>query len=149
MICRVIWEAEFSQCGCYCLICSSDWGPSADCSASRATWWACRVVVWLVLCMLRSRWSEKTSYFCLLSVSVRDQMSSRVEPEVLLEKVGCAGVITMNRPKVLNALNLTMIRQIYPQLKVRENATLSWVKCQADSVTAVLYWPWHWGRFWP
>lgn len=45
-------------------------------------------------------------------------MSSRVEPEVLLEKVGRAGVITMNRPKVLNALNLTMIRQIYPQLKV-------------------------------
>ncbi|XP_077473137.1 3-hydroxyisobutyryl-CoA hydrolase, mitochondrial [Stigmatopora argus] len=44
-------------------------------------------------------------------------MSSRVEPEVLLEKVGRAGVITMNRPKVLNALNLTMIRAIYPQLK--------------------------------
>lgn len=45
-------------------------------------------------------------------------MSSHAEPEVLLEKVGRAGVITMNRPKVLNALNLTMIRQIYPQLKV-------------------------------
>lgn len=44
-------------------------------------------------------------------------MSSHVEPEVLLEKVGRAGVITMNRPKVLNALNLTMIRQICPQLK--------------------------------
>lgn len=45
-------------------------------------------------------------------------MSSHAEPEVLLEKVGRAGVITMNRPKVLNALNLTMIQQIYPQLKV-------------------------------
>ncbi|CAN9497969.1 unnamed protein product [Ophioblennius macclurei] len=44
-------------------------------------------------------------------------MSSHVEAEVLLEKVGRAGVITMNRPKVLNALNLNMIRQIYPQLK--------------------------------
>ncbi|KAM7407834.1 hypothetical protein PAMA_003547 [Pampus argenteus] len=44
-------------------------------------------------------------------------MSSYVEQEVLAEKVGRAGVITMNRPKVLNALNLTMIRQIYPQLK--------------------------------
>uniref|UniRef100_A0AAQ5Z2J2 3-hydroxyisobutyryl-CoA hydrolase n=1 Tax=Amphiprion ocellaris TaxID=80972 RepID=A0AAQ5Z2J2_AMPOC len=42
---------------------------------------------------------------------------SHVDPEVLLEKVGRAGVITMNRPKVLNALNFTMIRQIYPQLK--------------------------------
>ncbi|XP_077393683.1 3-hydroxyisobutyryl-CoA hydrolase, mitochondrial [Festucalex cinctus] len=47
----------------------------------------------------------------------RHMMSSSVEPEVLLEKVGRAGVITMNRPKVLNALNLTMIRSIYPQLK--------------------------------
>ncbi|XP_054555918.1 3-hydroxyisobutyryl-CoA hydrolase, mitochondrial isoform X1 [Talpa occidentalis] len=37
--------------------------------------------------------------------------------EVLLERKGCAGVITLNRPKYLNALNLTMIRQIYPQLK--------------------------------
>ncbi|XP_061697110.1 3-hydroxyisobutyryl-CoA hydrolase, mitochondrial [Syngnathoides biaculeatus] len=48
-------------------------------------------------------------------------MSSQVEPEVLLEKVGRAGVITMNRPKVLNALNLTMIRAIYPQLKKWES----------------------------
>lgn len=48
-------------------------------------------------------------------------MSSHAEPEVLLEKVGRAGVITMNRPKVLNALNLTMIRQIYPQLKKWES----------------------------
>lgn len=40
--------------------------------------------------------------------------------EVLLEKRGCAGVITMNRPKALNSLNLSMIRQIYPQLKTWE-----------------------------
>ncbi|KAM8857411.1 3-hydroxyisobutyryl-CoA hydrolase, mitochondrial [Synchiropus picturatus] len=44
-------------------------------------------------------------------------MSSHVEPVVLLEKVGRAGVITMNRPKVLNALNLAMIQIILPQLK--------------------------------
>uniref|UniRef100_A0A3B5MKV8 3-hydroxyisobutyryl-CoA hydrolase n=1 Tax=Xiphophorus couchianus TaxID=32473 RepID=A0A3B5MKV8_9TELE len=44
------------------------------------------------------------------------QMSSHVEPEVLLEKAGRAAVITMNRPKVLNALNLSMIRRIHPQL---------------------------------
>ncbi|XP_057707479.1 3-hydroxyisobutyryl-CoA hydrolase, mitochondrial [Corythoichthys intestinalis] len=48
-------------------------------------------------------------------------MSSSVEPEVLLEKVGRTGVITLNRPKVLNALNLTMIRAIYPQLKQWES----------------------------
>ncbi|KAJ7416193.1 3-hydroxyisobutyryl-CoA hydrolase, mitochondrial [Willisornis vidua] len=40
--------------------------------------------------------------------------------EVLLEKRGCAGVITLNRPKALNALNLSMIQQIYPQLKTWE-----------------------------
>ena len=40
------------------------------------------------------------------------------EQEVLLERKGCAGVITLNRPKNLNALNLNMIRQIYPPLKV-------------------------------
>lgn len=37
--------------------------------------------------------------------------------EVLLERRGCAGVITLNRPKFLNALTLNMIRQIYAQLK--------------------------------
>ncbi|XP_054643282.1 3-hydroxyisobutyryl-CoA hydrolase, mitochondrial isoform X2 [Dunckerocampus dactyliophorus] len=48
-------------------------------------------------------------------------MSSYVEPEVLLEKVGRAGVITMNRPKVLNALTMSMIRLMYPQLKKWES----------------------------
>ncbi|XP_038171232.1 3-hydroxyisobutyryl-CoA hydrolase, mitochondrial [Arvicola amphibius] len=46
------------------------------------------------------------------------RMSVHTEaPEVLLERRGCAGVITLNRPKFLNALSLSMIRQIYPQLK--------------------------------
>lgn len=40
--------------------------------------------------------------------------------EVLLEKKGCAGVITLNRPKALNALNLPMIQKIYPQIKTWE-----------------------------
>ncbi|NXD85710.1 HIBCH protein, partial [Halcyon senegalensis] len=40
--------------------------------------------------------------------------------EVLLEKRGCAGIITLNRPRVLNALNFSMIRQIYPQIKTWE-----------------------------
>ncbi|XP_048201043.1 3-hydroxyisobutyryl-CoA hydrolase, mitochondrial [Perognathus longimembris pacificus] len=37
--------------------------------------------------------------------------------EVLLERKGCAGVITLNRPKLLNALSQNMVRQIYSQLK--------------------------------
>ncbi|RXM37279.1 3-hydroxyisobutyryl-CoA hydrolase, mitochondrial [Acipenser ruthenus] len=44
-------------------------------------------------------------------------MSSQAGSDILLERSGCAGVITLNRPKALNALNLSMIRQIYPQLK--------------------------------
>ncbi|XP_078003052.1 3-hydroxyisobutyryl-CoA hydrolase, mitochondrial isoform X2 [Phascolarctos cinereus] len=39
------------------------------------------------------------------------------EPEVLLERKGCAGVVTLNRPKSLNSLTLSMFRQIYSQLK--------------------------------
>ncbi|NXJ03429.1 HIBCH protein, partial [Odontophorus gujanensis] len=40
--------------------------------------------------------------------------------DVLLQKKGDAGIITLNRPKVLNALSLPMIRQIYPQIKAWE-----------------------------
>uniref|UniRef100_E0CX19 3-hydroxyisobutyryl-CoA hydrolase n=1 Tax=Mus musculus TaxID=10090 RepID=E0CX19_MOUSE len=49
------------------------------------------------------------------------RMSMHTEAaEVLLERRGCGGVITLNRPKFLNALSLNMIRQIYPQLKTWE-----------------------------
>ncbi|XP_023670616.1 3-hydroxyisobutyryl-CoA hydrolase, mitochondrial [Paramormyrops kingsleyae] len=44
-------------------------------------------------------------------------MSSQAGSEVLFERVGSAGVITLNRSKALNALNLSMIRHLYPQLK--------------------------------
>uniref|UniRef100_A0A8C9FL13 3-hydroxyisobutyryl-CoA hydrolase n=1 Tax=Pavo cristatus TaxID=9049 RepID=A0A8C9FL13_PAVCR len=37
--------------------------------------------------------------------------------DVLLQKKGGAGIITLNRPKVLNALSFSMIQQIYPQIK--------------------------------
>jgi enoyl-CoA hydratase len=34
------------------------------------------------------------------------------EPEVLVERRGCAGVLVLNRPRALNALNLGMVRTI-------------------------------------
>ncbi|KAM6421114.1 3-hydroxyisobutyryl-CoA hydrolase, mitochondrial isoform 1-T1 [Rhynochetos jubatus] len=40
--------------------------------------------------------------------------------EVLLEKRGGAGIICLNRPKALNALSFSMIRQIFPQIKIWE-----------------------------
>ncbi|KAM3607180.1 uncharacterized protein V6R79_002950 [Siganus canaliculatus] len=65
--------------------------------------------------------SYRLRSLCRLQRIQGHMMSSQAEPEVILEKVGNAGVITMNRPKVLNALSLSMIRQIYPQLKTWEN----------------------------
>ncbi|MDO8840176.1 MAG: enoyl-CoA hydratase/isomerase family protein [Parvibaculum sp.] len=38
------------------------------------------------------------------------------EDEVLFERRGVAGIITLNRPKALNALTLGMVRAIHPQL---------------------------------
>lgn len=39
------------------------------------------------------------------------------EPEVLFERRGRAGLITLNRPKALNALSHAMVRLIHPQLR--------------------------------
>ncbi|MBT3930806.1 MAG: enoyl-CoA hydratase/isomerase family protein, partial [Rhodospirillaceae bacterium] len=39
------------------------------------------------------------------------------EPEVLLEQRGRIGLITLNKPKALNALSLSMIHAIAPQLE--------------------------------
>lgn len=50
-----------------------------------------------------------------LAWSCLRMMSS--ETDVLLQKVGNKGVITLNRPEALNSLNVSMIRKIYPQLK--------------------------------
>jgi len=38
------------------------------------------------------------------------------EPEILFEKRGCAGLVTLNRPKALNALTLNMVRELHPKL---------------------------------
>jgi len=45
-------------------------------------------------------------------------MSSQAE--VIVDRIDSKGVITLNRPKALNALNLSMIRAMYPQVKAWE-----------------------------
>ncbi|KAL4228647.1 hypothetical protein ACF0H5_011692 [Mactra antiquata] len=42
--------------------------------------------------------------------------ASKMDDEVLLQKIDTKGIITLNRPKSLNALNLNMIRKIMPQM---------------------------------
>ncbi|XP_014206608.1 3-hydroxyisobutyryl-CoA hydrolase, mitochondrial [Copidosoma floridanum] len=52
------------------------------------------------------------------------QSSSAVradESSVLFQEVGSSGIIVLNRPKALNALNLSMVQQIYPKLKEWES----------------------------
>jgi enoyl-CoA hydratase len=43
------------------------------------------------------------------------------DKEVFFEVKGTLGLITLNRPKALNALTLSMVREIHPQLKEWEN----------------------------
>jgi len=38
------------------------------------------------------------------------------EPEILFERRGAAGVVTLNRPQALNAVTLIMVRALHQQL---------------------------------
>ena len=42
--------------------------------------------------------------------------AAAVEPEILMAAMGGLRVVDLNRPKALNALNLNMIRELYPFL---------------------------------
>ncbi len=44
-------------------------------------------------------------------------MSSSSEDEVLFDRDRNAGVVTLNKPKALNSLNLNMVRLMYSKLK--------------------------------
>ncbi|XP_077996998.1 3-hydroxyisobutyryl-CoA hydrolase, mitochondrial-like [Glandiceps talaboti] len=53
----------------------------------------------------------------ILRQQVCSMSGVNAENDVILEHINNKGVITLNRPKVLNSLNLSMTRKIYPQLK--------------------------------
>jgi enoyl-CoA hydratase/carnithine racemase len=55
---------------------------------------------------------------------------SAAEPHVIIEQRGCAGLITLSRPKALNALSLPMIRQIAAAL-------LDWKAQEAIKLVAI------------
>jgi enoyl-CoA hydratase len=52
------------------------------------------------------------------------------EPEVLFSRDGVAGIITLNRPKALNALTLGMVRAIHPQL-------IAWAADEAVKIVVI------------
>jgi enoyl-CoA hydratase len=52
--------------------------------------------------------------------------STPAEPETLFEQRGCAGIITLNRPRQLNALTHGMVQAIYPQMLAwRDDVTIT------------------------
>ncbi|KAK5974013.1 3-hydroxyisobutyryl-CoA hydrolase mitochondrial [Trichostrongylus colubriformis] len=51
------------------------------------------------------------------------QMAMSTAPsEIIVEKQGTKRILTLNRPKALNALNLSMCREIYPRFREWEDA---------------------------
>ncbi|XP_044160997.1 3-hydroxyisobutyryl-CoA hydrolase, mitochondrial isoform X1 [Bufo gargarizans] len=71
--------------------------------------------------MLRSSLRSMTSNrLQIIFQHLRMSSQTGSDADVLLAKHGCSGVITLNRPKALNALNLNMSRLIYQQLKIWE-----------------------------
>ncbi|XP_022257238.1 3-hydroxyisobutyryl-CoA hydrolase, mitochondrial-like isoform X3 [Limulus polyphemus] len=52
-----------------------------------------------------------------LTSSILRNISTLTTDEVILDKIGNKGIVTLNRPKALNALSMTMIRKILNQMK--------------------------------
>lgn len=67
-----------------------------------------------------------------MSSREQTQKATRSEGEVIFEEIKGKGVITLNRPKALNALNLSMIESIFPVLKEWESANKQFVIIKAE-----------------
>lgn len=72
----------------------------------------------MISCVLPLRLgSRKHNAIRKVALLLRRKMSSSSENDVIFESLNDKGVITLNRPKALNALNLSMIRKIFPTMK--------------------------------
>ncbi|OXA59558.1 3-hydroxyisobutyryl-CoA hydrolase, mitochondrial [Folsomia candida] len=76
--------------------------------------------------------SRQISSSCKMSSREQTQKATRSEGEVIFEEIKGKGVITLNRPKALNALNLSMIESIFPVLKEWESANKQFVIIKAE-----------------
>ncbi|XP_043600158.1 3-hydroxyisobutyryl-CoA hydrolase, mitochondrial isoform X4 [Bombus pyrosoma] len=65
---------------------------------------------------------NKLRYLSAQGSGTAKEVQQSIEDDVLFEDVGNKGVIILNRPKALNALNLSMVEKIYPVLKKWESS---------------------------
>lgn len=61
-------------------------------------------------------------YLSAQASSTGNEIQAIKQDDVLFKDVGDKGIITLNRPKALNALNLSMVEKIYPVLKKWESS---------------------------
>ncbi|KAJ1372737.1 hypothetical protein KIN20_034973 [Parelaphostrongylus tenuis] len=71
----------------------------------------------MILPIFRRLLRIKSSELCRMP-----PMSTTSMSEIIIEEEGSKRILTLNRPKALNALSLSMVREIYPQLKKWDGA---------------------------